>query len=149
MNKSTNAALALLKASLNEAFVKSPSNFGRWLQPRVLNAIEGSLSFEYTIREEMTNPAQILHGGVIAGIIDDCIGATVLTLGEDHFRATVNLNIDYFIPVKPGDVVVAKTLLVKLGKNIANVRCELSNKNGEIVASGSSSLLKTKVPINF
>ena len=44
--------------------------------------------FEFVMRAEMTIPMGTLHGGVMAAIMDDMIGATIICLGRDHFYTT-------------------------------------------------------------
>lgn len=120
----------------------SPSPFMNWLKPTLISAEKGSLHCSYVIRKEMTNPYGILHGGITAGIIDDLIGATVFILGLQHRFTTVNNNIDYFAPAKEGDIITAKTIVVKQGKTIINLQCEifLPAKN-RLIAKGYSNML--------
>lgn len=120
----------------------SPSPFMNWLKPTLINAEKGSLHCSYVIRNEMTNPYGILHGGITAGIIDDLIGATVFILGLQHRFTTVNNSIDYFAPAKEGDIITAKTSVVKQGKTIINLQCEifLPAKN-RLIAKGYSNML--------
>lgn len=90
--------LAFLRQSVGKVMTNSPSNYMNWLAPVLVKAESGVLVCRYTIRKEMTNPYQILHGGVTAGIIDDLIGATVYTMGLNDRYTTVNNYIDYFAP---------------------------------------------------
>lgn len=120
----------------------SPSPFMNWLKPTLISAEKGSLHCSYVVREEMTNPYGILHGGITAGIIDDLIGATVFILGLQHRFTTVNNNIDYFAPAKLGDMITAKTTVIKQGKTIINLQCEifLPSKN-RLIGKGYSNML--------
>ncbi|MDQ8006232.1 MAG: PaaI family thioesterase [Pedobacter sp.] len=138
----TNDRLKVFQSFIGREVVQSPSNFMNWLRPTVISAEKGSLHCSYIVRKEMTNPYGILHGGITAGIIDDLIGATVFTLGLKNVYTTVNNNIDYFAPAKEGDVITAKTSIVKQGKVIINLECEvyLPSKRG-IIAKGCSNML--------
>ncbi len=120
----------------------SPSNFMNWLKPTLISASKGELHCSYLIRKEMTNPYGILHGGITAGIIDDLIGATVFILGLNVQFVTVNNNIDYFGTAKEGDIITAKTAIVKQGRAIINLQCEifLPSKN-RLIAKGYSNML--------
>jgi len=138
----SNQRLNLLRQSIGKVITASPSNFMNWLAPVLLKAENGVLVCRYTIRKEMTNPYKILHGGVTAGIIDDLIGATVYTMGLNHQYTTVNNYIDYFAPAAEGDEIVAETAIVKKGKTILNLQCELflpSKKR--LIAKGYSNML--------
>lgn len=137
-----NDRLKVFQSFVGKEVSNSPSNFMNWLKPTVITAEKGSLHCSYVVRLEMTNPYGILHGGITAGIIDDLIGATVFTLGLSNAYTTVNNNIDYFAPAKEGDIITAKTSIVKQGRTIINLQCEvfLPSKN-RLIAKGYSNML--------
>lgn len=137
-----NEKLALLRASIGKEFSNSPSPLGRWLKGVVKEADKGSIAMEFTIRDEMTNPVGILHGGIAAAMIDDMIGATILSLGRTSFYASINLVVDYLSSAKSGDIVTAKTRIVRLGRNVINAECVLQHSNEKLIARGVSNLLK-------
>lgn len=141
MNQSLDR-LSHFQSFLGKTIENSPSHFMNWLKPILLEAEQGKLVCSYKVREEMTNPYQILHGGITAGIIDDLIGATVYTLGINKQFTTVNNNIDYFSPAKIGETIVARTTIVKQGRTIINVQCEvfLASKN-RLIAKGTSNMM--------
>lgn len=130
------------KKLIGTQITNSPSHFMNWLQPTLLSAERGELHCSYIIRKEMTNPYGILHGGITAGIIDDLIGATVFILGSNSKFTTVNNNIDYFASAVEGDIITAKTTVVKQGRTIINLQCEifLPSKN-RLIAKGYSNML--------
>lgn len=136
------SVLENFKLFTGKEITQSPSPFMNWLKPTLIHAEKGSLHCSYVIRKEMTNPHKILHGGITAGIIDDLIGATVFTLGLSAKYTTVNNNIDYFAPAVEGDVITAKTTIVKQGRTIINLQCEiyLPAKN-RLIAKGYSNML--------
>lgn len=124
----------------------SPSPFMNWLKPVMAAVEDGSLTFEYTVRKEMTNPFGTLHGGVTAAMIDDAIGATLISYGEPYFYVSVNLVIDYFSPAREGDIVVSKTAILKKGNQITNAQCEIWNKDRtKLIARGYTNLLRTEI----
>jgi acyl-coenzyme A thioesterase 13 len=130
------------QAFTGKEITHSPSNFMNWLRPTLIAAERGSIHCSYTVRLEMTNPYGILHGGITAGIIDDLIGATVFLLGSPHQYTTVNNSIDYFATAKEGDLITAKTTIIKQGRTIINLQCEvfLPSKN-RLIAKGYSNML--------
>jgi acyl-coenzyme A thioesterase 13 len=145
MQKKTTKTIEYFRSVIGKEKVKSPSPFMNWLKPVVVAAEYGSLTFEYKIREEMTNPMGNLHGGVIAGIIDDIMGATVYSLEKRDAFVTVNLSVDYFAPAGLGDVVHATTQVVKEGRNVINMSCELwLPAKKRLLAKASSNLLRVK-----
>lgn len=139
-------ALEVLKEHLGKEFTASPSPFMLWLKPVVLGAERGKLSFGYTVRPEWTNPMGNLHGGVTAAIMDDVIGATMFSLEEEYFYTTINNVVDYFATAAENDIIVADTLIIKKGKQIVNVRCEIWNADkSRMLAMGHSNLIKTNL----
>lgn len=141
----SNKALVNLQTFIGKEFNSSPSPFMQWLKPIVLAAEAGKLTFQYTIRKEMTNPAAILHGGVTAAIIDDVIGAAMFSFGEPYFYTSINLNVDYFAPAFEGDKIIAETSITKKGKQIVNAQCEVWNADRtKLIAKGYTNLFKTE-----
>jgi uncharacterized protein (TIGR00369 family) len=145
---SSNPLLELLRASVNQEMTSSPSPVGRWLKGVLREVNDGSLKAEYVVREEMTNPAGILHGGIIATIMDDLIGTTVMSLGGEQFFVSLNLVVDYLAAAKTGDTIIATSNIIKRGRTIINAECWLHNTDGKLLARGTSNLLKVNLPVN-
>ena len=144
-----NRALQLLQELIGKKFEGSPSALTAWLQPVVLSADRGKLSCEYQIRKDMGNAAGILHGGVMAAIMDDIIGAAVFTLGEDHFFTSINLNVDFLSPGKIGEKIIANAKVVREGKTIMHASCELLSEEGKLIAKSSSNLIRTAFQVKL
>lgn len=142
----TNPRLEQLRSVIGKEFKAhyTPSPFTRWLQPKVRKVEPGNLVFEYTVREEMLNPAGTLHGGVTAAIMDDLIGATAYSLNEEgYFHPTINLSVDYFATARAGDSILVETQVAKRGRQIVNMLCEVwNNDKTRILARGTSNLIK-------
>lgn len=149
MDTRKNRIKEILSRQLNQVVNESPSPFMKWLSPIVRAVDEDSLTFEYTVREEMTNPMGTLHGGITAAIIDYLIGATVACMGRTYFYTTINNAIDYFATAKLGDTISAKTTVIKAGRQIINVQCEMSlPAKNRVIAKGYSNMLKTEIMMN-
>ena len=138
-----NPIVAYFKSQIGKENIQTPSPVGNWLSGKLLEAEEGSLSIEFTVRKEMTNPMGILHGGISALIMDEVIGATVHTLNRDTFFTSVNLGVDFLRSVPTGAKVIAKSEIVRAGKTIVNAECKIYNEEGTIIAKGMSNLVRT------
>jgi acyl-coenzyme A thioesterase 13 len=138
-----NPILEYLQAHLGQRFSEGPSALGRWLDGTLVAAEEGALTADFQVRDEMLNPAGLLHGGVIAAIMDDLIGAAVYTLGQQHLFVSLNLNVDYLYGARLGETVRARAEVVKQGKKIMHVDCRLTNADGRLLAKGTSNLIAT------
>ena len=108
-----NKRLQLVQSFIGKPFTGSPSPYAKWLNGTVISADESSVAFQFEVRKEMTNPAGTLHGGVICGMFDDCIGVNFMILGTENFFPTINLNVEFFSAVKEGDSVIVKTNIIK------------------------------------
>ncbi len=123
---------------------KSPSPYGRWLNYTLTHVHLDGLEFTIPVRPEFTNPIGILHGGVIAGIIDELIGVTSFTLGKDGFFVAINLNVDFLRPGNVGEVLTVRTLVVRSGKSMAHVEAKITNAEGKLVAKATSNMALTQ-----
>ena len=143
-----NKPLEYFKTQIGKDASQSPSPLMKWLNPILISASPGALEFSYVVREEMTNPVGIIHGGTTAAIIDDAIGAAVFSLGVDHVYTTVSLSVDYFSRAQAGDTIIAMTKVIKQGKQIINAECVVWNADKtRMIAKGHSNLIQTKIKI--
>jgi len=143
-----NKPLEYFKTQIGKDASQSPSPLMKWLNPILISAGPGALEFSYVVREEMTNPVGIIHGGTTAAIIDDAIGAAVFSLGVDHVYTTVSLSVDYFSRSQAGDTIIAITEVIKQGKQIINAECVVWNADKtRMIAKGHSNLIQTKIKI--
>lgn len=124
--------LEVLRQHIGREFTHSPSPYMKWLRPIVLKAEQGQLSFQYTVRKEMTNPMGTLHRGVTSSIVDNIIGAAIFSFNED-----------YFASAHEGDIIIADTNIIKKGKQMINAQCEIWNTDKtRMIARGYPNLLK-------
>lgn len=143
-----NKRLQFLQNFIGKHFTESPSPFAHWLNGKVISVEKETVEIEFEIRKEMTNPVGMLHGGVTAGMIDDCIGINFMVLGLEKFYPTINLYIDYFNPAFENQTVIVRTKLEKLGKTIINIKAEVINKNTtKIMAQASANLAVSEMKI--
>lgn len=149
MNDITNQRLDFLRLQIGQTMSNNISPVGRWLNGVIQVADYGRLAADFSIREEMTNPAGVLHGGIAATILDDLIGAMVFTLGREYAYTSVNLNIDFLHAVRINEVVTAKAEVVRLGKNIIHCEGRIVAPDGKIVAKCATNLIQTSVKLTI
>lgn len=124
-----------------EAKDGSPSPYGRWLNPIMISVEEGKLELEIKVREEFTNPGGIMHGGVIAGIIDEAMGMCTFTLGRDGFFVAINLNVDFLRPGVLGDTLKVSAEIIRAGKKMVHAECKVFDKELKLIAKATSNLV--------
>ncbi len=128
----------------------SPSPYMHWLNGELVTVSEGKAEIKFPIRDDMLNPAGILHGGVIAGMMDEVAGIGVYTLQKEYFYTSLNLNVDFLRPASSRSDVYVKSTVLRHGKRIIHVEVNLLQDN-ELKAKASSNLiiLNTKIPQTF
>jgi acyl-coenzyme A thioesterase 13 len=145
-----NPQLQLLKEKVGKTMKEGLSPYGHWIDGKLLEADFGIAKFAIEVRQDMTNPLQMLHGGASAGIIDEVIGVAVYSLGRNNFFSTINLVVDYFASAKLGDIIIAEAKVLKAGNNIVNVTCDIWNEtHTKHIAKASSNLMKIEQTFGF
>ena len=144
-----NKRLLFLQKFIGEYMDQSPSPVGRWLNGRLTDIQEGSMEVEFTVREDMTNPMGVLHGGIASTILDEVVGTMVYALGRDFAYVSVNLNCDFLHAARIGDVITAKAKVIRAGKNIVHVEGTITDQESRIIAKCTSNLIQTnlKLPV--
>ncbi len=140
-----NKVLEIMKEHIGQK-IFTPSPVGRWLDGRLLHAEEGELIFEFEVREEMSNPVGILHGGMIAAIADEVLGAAIYSCDLPFIYSTINLSVDMLRPASRGQKVDAHAKIVRKGRRIVHAVFELKSKEGKLLATATSNFVVSDVP---
>ena len=117
--------------------------FTKWLNGKIVKAEYGRVEIEIYVRPEMSNPTGLLHGGMQSAMMDDVLGMTTATLGYEGFPISIDFHIDFLGKVNVGESVRVIAEVVREGNNIINMRIEILDKNGKLISTGNSNLLKT------
>lgn len=144
-----NKRLSFLRQFIGRPMDQHFSPVAKWLNGILVAIGEGEMEVEYVVREDMCNPMGTLHGGIAATILDDIVGTMVYALGGEFGFTSVNLNCDFLNPAVVGDVLTARSAVIRAGKNIVHVEGRLVNAQGRIVAKCTSNLIRTafKLPL--
>jgi len=142
-----NERLKFVQSFIGKPFTESPSPFARWLNGTVIKAEKDSVTFQFKVRNDMTNPVGMLHGGIIAAMIDDCMGVTFFVMGLENFYPTINLYVDFFNPTSEGKTIYVRTQVVKHGKTIINMKAEVLSDRQKLLAQATSNLALSNVKI--
>ena len=87
------------------------------------------------------NPMGTLHGGVLCDVADAAMGmAYASTLGEGETFTTIELKINFLKPVWTGKL-VATGRVVKGGRTVGLVDCDVTDAEGQLVARASSTCM--------
>ena len=110
----------------------------RWINGILLSAEEGHLKVQFTIEPTWLNPAGTFHGGMAATLIDDVMGITIYSLGNETFFTTINLQLDYLSFALPGDVVVVEARVVRKGVNVIHIEATIHKRNKLLVKASAN-----------
>ncbi|MBU8906084.1 PaaI family thioesterase [Desertibacillus haloalkaliphilus] len=88
------------------------------------------------IEDHHLNAKDIVHGGVIATMVDNIIGDTLATT-LNCTVVTINININYLSAAKRGDELIAKGRVIQQGYRIATGEGEITDKEGNPIAKGT------------
>jgi uncharacterized protein (TIGR00369 family) len=90
------------------------------------------------------NPMKTVHGGILCDIADAAMGAAFLTtLADGENYTTVDLSIKFLKPVIEGRI-TAQANVVKRGKRLGYIECELRDTQGELIAKADSTCIVIK-----
>lgn len=145
----SNPRLDFFRSLIGQSTSNSPSPFGRWLHGTLQLAEPNRMVATYTVREEMTNPTGVLHGGAAASIMDDLVGMMVYALGREYAYTSVNLNVDFLNAARLDDEITATAEVVRAGKNIIHCEARITAADGKIIAKSATNLLQTSFKLPF
>src|SRR6267142_397212 len=87
------------------------------------------------------NPMGTLHGGILCDIADAAMGmAFASTLAPGESFTTVELKINFFRPIWEA-LLRANSKMVRRGRSLGYVECEITNERGQLVAKAASTCL--------
>jgi uncharacterized protein (TIGR00369 family) len=101
----------------------------------------GEAVVELAAGRQHANPMGTLHGGVLCDIADAAMGiAYASTLADDETFATIELKINFLKPVWTARL-RATGRLVKGGKTIGFLECDITDEREALVARASSTCM--------
>jgi uncharacterized protein (TIGR00369 family) len=118
-----------------------------WLKAEVLEAEEGEVKMKFTVEKYMLNPIGILHGGIMAIMLDEVMGAASFTLNRPTGFATINMNVDYLQPAKAGDLVIGVGKVLRTGKTILHIKSKLFTADYKLIAKATANMIATSVQL--
>lgn len=102
---------------------------------------EGAAVFEMDAGSQHHNPMGTLHGGILCDLADAAMGfAYVSTLQEGESFTTLELKMNFLRPVWSGRL-RAEAQLVKGGRSIGLVECDVKDSEGRLVGRASSTCM--------
>lgn len=136
-----NERVQLLRAAIGNTVWQERYPIIKLLNATVIEVDEGKVVFNFVITKEQLNPNGILHGGIIATMLDELMGAAGWTINKPYKFATINLQVDYLSAAKEAEVLRGEGVVVKAGKTVIHAEAKLYNLQERVIAKASSNLV--------
>jgi len=108
---------------------------------RLVSVAPGRAVFEMEAGPQHANPMGTLHGGILCDIADAAMGiAYASTLEEGESFTTLELKINFLKPVWNARL-RAEGRIVRRGRTVGMVACDVVDETGSLVARASSTCL--------
>ncbi len=108
---------------------------------RIVEVTPGRAVFEMEAGPQHANPMGTLHGGILCDIADAAMGiAYASTLNDGESFTTLELKINFLKPVWTARL-RAEGHIVKRGRTVGLVECDVVDEGGSLVARASSTCL--------
>ncbi len=118
-----------------------PAPIGKLLGLNLIQAEKGHAVVELDADDRHANPMGTLHGGVLCDLADAAMGlAYRTTLVEDESFTTLELKINFLRPVRKAKL-RAKARMVRAGRIVGLVECDVVDEQERLVARASSTCL--------
>lgn len=112
--------------------------FARLLGMELVDIRPDEAVVKLEMRNDLSQPSGVLHGGVTAALIDTAMAFAIRThLADDEFTATIDLTVHYLRPHTSGTV-TCTAKCVRAGKRIFTVSADVENEEGKLIATGLS-----------
>jgi uncharacterized protein (TIGR00369 family) len=114
----------------------------------LLHAEPGRSVIRLPFRSDLVQPAGVLHGGVIATLVDTGMAHAILL--TDHYRelamsggsiVSLDVRVKYFRPIMSG-VITAESTAPRVGKRIIHTESVVTNEEGKEVARADAMFMR-------
>jgi uncharacterized protein (TIGR00369 family) len=103
-----------------------------------VDADRGTIELAFAGKEDFTNPTGNVLGAFVAAMLYDTVGPALLaTLEPDQFQSTLEMNVNFLRPVRPGRV-FGKGRVVRRDGDIAFLEASLHDFEGTLIATATA-----------
>lgn len=105
----------------------------------------GTIEIVFHPDERMLNPQGSVQGGFVAAMLDDTMGPALVSMsGGKIMPRSIDLNVSFIRPVKPGRV-IGRGRVVKAGRSVVFLEGELFDEAGDLLARATSSAVPVAI----
>lgn len=127
--------------------IAAAAPFNQHIGLETLDIGPGWSKSQIRFRHELSQPAGLLHGGVIAALIDTGFAHAILMTesfqaiaAEGGHMVTVDLRVKYFRPVSEG-LITCECTIPRMGRQLLHCEAVVKNEDGKEVARGDSTYM--------
>jgi len=126
--------LRQLRDSLTrDSLTKVP--FNALLGMRLHGVHRDGITIDCTLRDDLRNSGGVAHGGVAAAMADAAVGGAIQRhFGGGRRITTVELKINYFLPVTEGRI-FARSHLLRIGSTLCVGSVDLTDERGRAIGT--------------
>ena len=124
----------------------------QWPSARLLDAQfvsfdedSSTVEMSFVVPESFATMRGQVQGGLLAGPIDEAMGAAVYLATGGKLQLTLDLNLSLLRPVAIGKIAV-KARAVKSGRRVSFLEAELSDSEGRLCARATATSMATSWP---
>ena len=105
-----------------------------------------SVVLAFPVKDWQMNPAENLHGGIIATALDITMGCVSYVIQDVVFTPTIQMAVNYVGGVSSGDTLIVEGICDHDGSRMSQTRAIARSKNsGKVVATANGSyIMNTK-----
>jgi uncharacterized protein (TIGR00369 family) len=116
--------------------------FAKMIEMELVDMRPNEAVIKIEMRDELRQPAGVLHGGVTATLVDTAMAFAVITrLAEGERATTIDLTVHYLRPHTQGRITCTGKV-VRAGKRIFTVSADVVNAEGKLIATALSTYTK-------
>lgn len=125
---------------IRKAFADVP--FARLLGIKLGECDRGSATLHLDVRNDLKQNLGVVHGGVIASLLDTAAAFAIITLLSAQEQATtVSLTVNYLRPLTEGKATAVGRVL-RAGRRLLTVSAEVLDDRGNIAATALTTYIK-------
>jgi uncharacterized protein (TIGR00369 family) len=125
---------------IREAFERVP--FAHLLRIELGQMKRGAATLHLEVRDELRQNNGVVHGGVIASIVDTAAAFAILTFLEPgQTTTTVDLTIHYLRPLTSGRLTIEARVL-RAGRRILTIIVDVLDENKALAATALTSFIR-------
>lgn len=115
--------------------------FSQWLGISLIEIAEGYSKIQMTLREEMINGFNVIHGGIAFSLADSAFAFACNS--RNNLSMALDTSITFTKATKPGDVLIAEAKELHNGRSTGLYLITVTNQNNEQVALFKGTCFRT------